>query len=137
MKFCCPNKSSVSFFISDINLTNRPPNNFLPNQKNCSVSSEYRMHLVSFKVNHWTTSAHNRNAIFFNGNFFSYNNWKKSFTNVTWPSSARTFKTSGISFYISWIWISYFRESSGFEIPSTLSWLSKKKIMEARMCWEF
>jgi hypothetical protein len=36
-----PVKMSLSFFGPDINQMNRPPNNFLPNQKNWRVDGEY------------------------------------------------------------------------------------------------
>jgi hypothetical protein len=36
-----PVKMSLSFFGPDINRMKRPPNNFLPNQKNWRVDGEY------------------------------------------------------------------------------------------------
>lgn len=63
-KFVFPVRRSVSFFGFDINLINRLPNNFLPNQKNFTVESLKRIERVSSQLNHFTKSINDKNTTF-------------------------------------------------------------------------
>jgi hypothetical protein len=64
-----PVKMSLSFFGSDINWMKRPPNNFLPNQKNWRVDGEYLIWRDSSLSNHSTMSKNNSNAVLFKGSY--------------------------------------------------------------------
>ena len=73
-----PLRKSVSFFRPLINrLIKRPPNSFLPTQKNCSESSEYPIPLVSSIANLFTVSRNRLNDILSRGYLSSCTWWKK------------------------------------------------------------
>ena len=97
-----PVNTAFSFFNPFKKRTNLPPNSFRPTQKNCIISSEYLMHLVSDKLYHDTTSQNRENAILFNCFFFFFFFFSFFFffactssINVVLPTLSSSFNSEG------------------------------------------
>ena len=99
----------------------RPPNNFLPNQKNWRVDGEFLIWRDSSLSNHSTMSKNNSNAMLFKGNFPSCTNLKNFNSLSFFPTSESLSKTS---------WKTSTTEASSFGSTSILPILSSRLIKE-------
>ena len=99
----------------------RPPNNFLPNQKNWRVDGEFLIWRDSSLSNHSTMSKNNSNAMLFKGNFPSCTNLKNFNSLSFFPTSESLSRTS---------WKTSTTEASSFGSTSILPILSSRLIKE-------